>query len=362
MRYKRKLVMLFVFVVLIATTQLVLPNRANWSIVYADNIFVPFQSLRNVLFGWSQLSFGDLLYFLAAVYLLSLIIKWIYYIIKLKQHSAKLGQSLLNTATFISGVYLLFLIGWGGNYYKPSLSTYWYVDSTVWVEGQSELLYDSFLIEQLNIYATNYKPVPFKEVRKAAMSYYKNHTDCKARLHGLNIKPSIYGYFMQHLGIQGYYNPITGEAQVNRFLPSFMLPFVVLHEMAHQAGIAAEDDANLLAYTIGIQSNDSSFRYAAYLNMWLYNHSKLKQQDSLLANEMKEMLNPVTTQHLDTLRQIRERYRSELSSYSTIMYDAYLKALQQEEGIGSYSEVISAGWAWEQATDTNLKTGRLRIP
>lgn len=362
MRYKKKLIALCVIVALLTIMQTVLPYRPKWTIIYADYIFVPFQSFRNIIFGWSQLSFGDLLYFSGGIVIIWLVLKWVYYIITIRKSVGKLGNSMLNTVIFCASVYLLFLLGWGGNYYKPSLTTYWDMDKTNWVDGQTEAKYDSFLIKELNSYATNYTPLPFKQARRQAMGYYKQHTDCKARLHGLNIKPSIYGYFMQHLGIQGYYNPITGEAQVNRYLPPFMLPFVMVHEMAHQAGIAAEDDANLLAYTISVQSGDPSFRYSAYLNMWLYNHNRLKRQDSVLANEMRTQLNPLTLQHLDTLQQIRERYRSEFSSYSSSLYDVYLKALQQEDGIGSYNQSVITAWTWEQAPYTIRETKRLEIP
>lgn len=361
MRNKKKLIALIVIAVLVMAIQVVLPRNPSWTIIYADYIFVPYQSFRNAIFGWSQLSFGDLLYCLGGIVLIALLVKWVYYIVTIRRNARYLGQSLLNTLLFVSGIYLLFLLSWGGNYYKPSLTAYWGMDKNKWNDSITELQYDSFLINKLNTYAALYKPVKFKQVRKDAMKLYKTQTDCKARLQGLNIKPSIYGYFMQNLGIQGYYNPITGEAQVNRFLPAYMLPFVVIHEIAHQAGIAAEDDANLLAYTIGVRSDNPSFRYSSYLNMYLYNHYRVHKRDSVLAADIKTMLNPLTIQHIDTLKQIRERYRSEFSSYSTDLYDFYLKALQQEDGIGSYNEVVITGWTWE-STDSVKQRNKLRIP
>lgn len=348
-------------VALLTAIQIALPYEPSWTIAYADYIFVPFQSLRNTLFGWSQLSLGDVLYFAGGVTLAWLVIKWIFYIATFRKNSNKLGHSLLNTVIFIASVYLLFLIGWGGNYYKPSLTNYWRMDKTEWHNDTTELQYDRYLIDQLNAYASQYSPIEFKAVRKDAMGYYKKFTDCKARLHGLNIKPSLYGYAMQHLGIQGYYNPLTGEAQVNRFLPPFMLPFVVVHEMAHQAGIAAEDDANLLAYTISVKSDNPTFRYSAYLNMWLYNHYRLKRRSPELADALKETLNPLTTRHLDTLRQIRQSYKSDFSKYSSNLYDVYLKMLQQKEGIGSYNQSVITAWAWERSADS-VRNKRLAIP
>lgn len=362
MRYKKKLIALLILVVVLTAMQLIMPYYPKFTILYADYLFVPYQSLRNLVFGWSQLSFGDLVYLLLAVALVWVIVKWIFYLFTIKRNGGLLLNSFVNTVLVIAVVYLLFLLGWGGNYYKPTLVSYWSLDSTKWENGTSEYELNTFLTNKLNDYAEDYNPETFKEVRKDAMVYYKEYTDCKARLQGLNIKPSIYGYFMQHMGIQGYYNPLTGEAQVNRYLPAFMLPFVVLHEMAHQAGIAAEDDANLLAYTIGLKSDNKSFAYSSYLNMWLYNHYRIRKEDSTYAKELMADLNPLTLQHIDTLNQIRERYRSDFSFYSGKLYDSYLKLLQQEEGIKSYNRSIETVWSWEQAADSVRQRGKLEIP
>jgi hypothetical protein len=255
----------------------------------------------------------------------------------------------------------LFFIGWGGNYYKPSLTTYWDLDKRKSNEDSAIIGFDRFLVGKINEYAVHYEGLPFRVTDKRARQYYKDYTDRRTRLLGVNTKPSIFGYLMQHLGIQGYYNPFTGEAQVNRFLPSFMLPYVVCHEMAHQAGIAAEDDANLLAYVLSTRVDDTAFRYSAYFNLWLYTNSRLRMQDSTMANMFKQQLNPLSQRHLDTLRDIRRRYSSELSEYSGQLYDGYLKLHHQKDGIRSYNRVSASAWAWEQLRDS-VKEPAIIIP
>lgn len=362
MWYKGRVILLGVLVAMIIVVQLLspaYPSVVNW---YAEYIFIPFQSFRNFLFGWSQLSIGDLLYFAGGLVILAIIVRWVYFLITIKTNGRYLVRSILNTFVVLAVVYLVFMIGWGGNYYKPTLTEYWGLDTTGWKGGVSEYELNEFLTERLNSYSTRYEPLEFKQVRKQSEVYYKDYTNCKARLHGLNVKPSIYGYLMQHMGIQGYYNPITGEAQVNRFLPKFMLPFVVLHEMAHQAGIAAEDDANLLAYSIGLKSEQPAFVYSSYLNMWLYNHYRIRKTDSLQAEVLKANLNPMTLQHIDTLAAIRQKYKGNFNTYSGKIYDQYLKMLQQEEGIKSYNRSIESVWEWEKAADTIRGRKRLIIP
>ena len=53
-----------------------------------------------------------------------------------------------------------------------------------------------------------------------------------------SVKPSLYGWLGNYFGFTGYYNPFTGEAQVNTTVPKFLLPYITLHEIGHQLGYA----------------------------------------------------------------------------------------------------------------------------
>jgi hypothetical protein len=129
--------------------------------------------------------------------------------------------------------------------------------------------------------------------------------------------------------------------------------------MAHQAGIAAEDDANLLSYAVGTIADDPTFRYSAYFNLWLYTHSRLRRADSSMAKKLALQLNPLTKSHLDTLKEIRRKYDSGVSDYSGAFYDGYLKLHHQKDGIESYNKVAITAWAWERRV---RKDGVIELP
>ena len=360
MRYKGKLIVLFIIILVLTGIQYTLPYNPSIVSFYDKYVFRPFQTLRNVSIGFIPVSIGDILYVIGGVLVLIAICRWVYFLIKIKTHGHSLLTSVLHSVISLGTLYIIFVLGWGGNYYKPSLVTYWDLDKNE-PPDSSLIVYDAFLVHKLNDYAPHYRTLSFKEVEKRTREYYRGYTDSRTKLHGLNVKPSIFGYFMQHLGIQGYYNPFTGEAQVNRYLPAFMLPFVVCHEMAHQAGIAAEDDANLLAYVLGAKVDDPIFNYSAYLNLWLYTNARVRGIDTALANHFKRSLNPLTHRHLDTLRAIRRKYDSDVSDYSSYLYDEYLKLHKQKEGIQTYDKVSVSAWAWERQRDT-MKRDTIRLP
>lgn len=353
--------MLFVLVVLLSGMQLLLPYSPATVAAYDRYVFHPFQFIRNILFGYIPLSIGDVLYIAGAIAIIVALIRLVYFIVKFSTHKHNIVYWLLQAMMVLGVTYIVFFIGWGGNYYKPSLTTYWDLDKSDWSADEELVAFDKYLVQKINEHAPYYKPLSSREVEQRTLSYYKAYTDSKDKLQGLNVKASIFGYLMQHLAIQGYYNPFTGEAQVNRFLPPFMLPFVVSHEMAHQAGIAAEGDANLLAYALCSKVNDKAFNYSGYFNIWLYTNARLRMVDSNVANSFKEQLNPMTRSHIDTLRAIRRRYRGSISEYSGALYDGYLKFHNQKDGLKSYNSVASSAWAWEQL-HVRERDSLVRIP
>lgn len=361
LKLTRKAIFLLSFVALIAIFNLLLPGRprmVNW---YSEEIFRPFQNIRNLLFGFIPFSIGDLLYVIAFLLLITLLMRWIYFLLHLRTQARYLGASVLSFINVLAFCYAIFFLGWGGNYYKPKLNTHWSLNTEGWQDSVSLFAFDDFLIDRLNELAPQYQPRKFREVRDGARLAFQQYTNSGTSLHGLSAKPSMFGYFMQYLGIQGYYNPFTGEAQVNRFLPEYMLPFVVCHEMAHQSGIAAEGDANLLSYALCTRSPQKDFAYSGYFNLWLYTHNRALRVDSARANLHLLRLNPISQDHVLTLRKIRRQYKGIVNRWSGELYDSYLRWHNQKEGIESYSKVIVSAWAYERQR-ANWKGALLRIP
>lgn len=315
--------------------------------IYSKHVYALLQNVRHSVLGLLPVSVGDVLYLAAGVWLLLTVVKWVRYIFRWRENKTLLAGSVLSSLNVLLLVYMLFVVGWGAHYYKLPLAKVWGLEQPHYHNAdkrKQELKntlrsYTLLLAGKLNEYAPRYCRMDIAQINDSAVSYYQRYTNSSVKGYGLGIKPSLYGWLMQRMAVDGYFNPFTGEGQVTRQLPEFMLPFTLCHEMAHQVGIAAEGDANLLAYAVSTTTDNATFRYSAYLNLWLYASRRLYYIDSSVAKAIAATLPPLTSAHIDTLEQLSRRYHGLLTSYSGTIYDNYLRAQNQQDGIRSYGNV-----------------------
>ncbi len=382
---KRKLLLLILLLAVASIVFMYLPAN-GWIVPYYDQyIYYPLQAARGSVLSVIPFSVGDIVYVMSGACFTGFFIRFIVRLFQSSEVRYSAAASVLNFMNTVVFVYLFFMVGWGSNYFKMPLWKYWKlngdsqhfqlhstsdssaVDSMKRENVVTKMIaglyaFDTFLVNHLNQCAPQYLPLPFKEVNQRAVGYYKQYTDTKLKSNGLGLKPTFFRYFLERLGVEGYYNPFTGEGQVNESLPRFTLPFLVAHELSHQAGIAAEGDANLMAYALCTATDDASFRYSAYLEIWLYTNRRLYYRDSAMALQLEHSLNELTLRHLDTLEQLSKKYDNDYARYSTKVFDSYLKMQDQKQGVKSYGNAATTAWQLEQQRRNGTLPRIIRIP
>jgi len=156
-----------------------------------------------------------------------------------------------------------------------------------------------------------------------------------------SVKSSLFSYLGNWLGFTGYYNPFSGEAQVNTTVPLFIQPFTSCHEMGHQLGYAKENEANIAGYLSAKSSTDPAFRYSVYFDLYLYAASELYIRDSLLLKPLRGQLKAGVRKDFKELQQFWKVYGNPIEPYIRRLYGKYLRANEQPQGIMSYNEVIA---------------------
>ena len=148
--------------------------------------------------------------------------------------------------------------------------------------------------------------------------------------------------------LSGMYTFWSGEANVNVNYPDYIIAYTTAHEMAHQRGIAPEDEANFIAFLVCVASEDPYLRYAGYANILDYLASALyeaapERYTKNLLVFYPEGLRAEYAAYANMFAPYRDSTASEVSG---AVNDAYLKAQGQTAGTKSYGLVVDLAVAY----------------
>lgn len=161
-------------------------------------------------------------------------------------------------------------------------------------------------------------------------------------------KPLASSGLFTYTHISGVYTFMTGEANINLNYPDFVRPFTVAHEMAHQRGIAKEEEANLVAFLVCIGSDDAYVRYSGYFSMLDYLTDALYTADQSLYKKFYSSEMPGTSKgEFSAYSAFFEPYRdSAASAVATAINDTYLGTQGEKAGTASYGLVVDLAVAY----------------
>ena len=145
---------------------------------------------------------------------------------------------------------------------------------------------------------------------------------------------------MSRTNFTGFFFPFTGEANLNDDSPACLLPATIAHEMAHQRGIASEDECNFLAVLTCAMSGNAVYEYSGYLMGFIHLSNALYQADPARWEAVHAGLNAQVRADLADNNAYWARFESETAELSQSVYDGFLKSYGEESGIQSYGEVV----------------------
>ncbi len=159
------------------------------------------------------------------------------------------------------------------------------------------------------------------------------HTDTR-------LKPVLASEVMSHMHITGVYSFFTGEANINVGFPDYTIPYTAAHEMAHQRGIAREDEANFVAFLVCAESDDPYIRYSGYLNLYEFVANALYSANRDLYYKLTANLSDEVKGEMRAYSEFYDQYReSVVSNVSSTINNSYLQS-QGTPGTRSYGMVV----------------------
>jgi hypothetical protein len=320
-----------------------------WVEKYYTNGFYPkFTFWLRKAFGFIPFSIGDLFY---SLLILAILLKLFSFLKFIKRKEAKREQwvrASQQSIFFLLFLYVLFNLCWGLNYNRQGVAKQFSIQLTTYDIAELDSL-TVHLQEKANFYAQvasreNLQQLKKKKLLFEGVSDVYKEAQLKYNFlsyHPHSIKPSIFSYLGNYIGFQGYYNPFTGEGQVNTTIPVFLQPYVATHEVAHQLGYASESEANFIGYLACKSSSSNEFKYSVYLDLYRYAIGELSVKDSSRAKIIYANTDTLVKKDIKSVYAFYKQYRNPFEQIIWWGYDHFLKANNQPNGNQSYNEVIA---------------------
>lgn len=164
-----------------------------------------------------------------------------------------------------------------------------------------------------------------------------------------NVKPILLSRALTYTHMSGLYTYMTGEANINTHFPDSTLPFTMAHEMAHQRGIAREDEANFVAFLVTMESNDPYIRYSGYYEIFKYFVNALYDTDHSLFKELYARTDNRLIGEILAFNEFFKPYQNSTAATVTgTINNAYQQIQGVEEGIASYGLVVDLTVAYHK--------------
>ena len=324
--------------------KLVAGNPAFIERYYSNGIYPYISSFFRILLGWIPFSVGDLLLALGLFIFIRFIVRLI------KTRFKNFIPKIVHLIAVFSVIYFCFYLFWGLNYYREPLAKNLNYQQQKYTTEQLQKVTEH-IIENLNNYQLEItknntlkveNPYTQKEMYQMAISGYDNLSEDFPQLNykHKSVKNSLMSLFQSYNGTSGYLNPLTGEAQVNNRVPKNSYPTTTCHEMAHQIGFAAENEANFVGFLGANYNDDIYFKYASYRMAFLYCVGEIRKRDKELSKKLWKTVNKGIVKDYNASFKHWQQFKNPFEPIMKKGYNAYLKANKQDKGVQSYNYVV----------------------
>lgn len=347
MKYKRLLVIAGILLFFALVIRIYSANPVRVENSYSTGIYPSFAAFLRHLLGWLPFSIGDILYGAFVAWVLWKLFRGVRALLKKMITRQSFAKGCLKIVIVFLALYVFFNAFWGINYNRKG------------VAEQLQLKMEKYNLDDLK----NINGMLVTKVNEAKQSLLNQHSSYPStkqlfvkvqeayavlenqysflQYHTVSLKPSLWSWLGNYLGFTGYYNPFTGEAQVNTMVPKFLQPYTSCHEVAHQLGYAKEMEANFVGYLAASASKDTLLHYSVYLDLFLYSNRNLYGSDSVAAKQFAKKLLPAIRNDIKEWRDFNRSHRNPVEPVIRWLYGKYLENNQQPQGVLSYDEVTS---------------------
>ncbi len=334
--------------------------------VWSRFVYRPLSQLAALLWGWLPFSLTEFLVYGVIFYVLGSFFCALFHAVRLWKQgvyfAVKSLRNWLRRTCFLAALALFLYVAFCGiNYHRNSFSRensivlreYSTAELTTLCEYLADRINETAETAEANV-GVSHSLVPGETENSAGNSFsmlYRLGSAAKLAMEKLGTEyPGLSGKYPRPkylfnsrlLSVQqltGIYSPFTIEANYNREIPWYDLPFTMCHELSHLRGYMQEEEANFIAFLACIGSDNAYFRYAGYLSAWVYCGNALAASDPTTFSQIYSRLPDCARTDLSYNNAFWDRFESPVAEAATQMNDNYLKANGQTAGVVSYDRV-----------------------
>ena len=317
---------------------------------FADRITTPLKGALGRLCALTSLSVMELLYVLAGAAALVYVVWSVIAVVKARgRRGQRAYGAVLLAADVCLTVYALFCLMWGVNYWTDSFQDRSGITAqpvaaedleavTAYFAQQLAAAADSVPRDENGVYA-----VPKEQILAESTAVYGGVTEQFPFLdfRDTGVKAVRYSRFMSIMGFTGVYFACIGESNVNVDSPACLLPSTVAHELAHQRGIAWEQECNFLGVLASVTSGMPDYVYSGWLLGFIHLGNALYETDPEAYWAIRNALPETVSADLRDNNAYWDQFRDNVvEKVSDTVYDAALKSYGDANGMKSYSMVV----------------------
>lgn len=181
----------------------------------------------------------------------------------------------------------------------------------------------------------------FSELSDAGVAAYERlaEENDRFKLPVRQVKPLLVSEAFAHMGSDGVFMCLTGEAGVSSETFGLTQPFTICHELGHSLAVAREDEANYLGFLACRASDTPLFRYSGYYNAFVYCYEALYDKSPAAARKVREHCSDELLRDIDLHVEYDQQYEGKVRTIAQAVNNAYIKTFD-EAGVRSYGLVV----------------------
>ncbi len=328
-------------------------RSAAFSDAFNSTVAACCRSIMGTLFALLPFSVAEMLLILSPCLVVALIVlAW-------KKYCAS-GRDALRFVSYVltvpALVWILFVFLFAPGYYGSTLDEKLEIDTAPVSASQlfqtAQILREDLIELEKEICflpdGASIMPYTYREMNEKLMDAYESFAAKSDTVHHFysTAKPVMLSEPWSYTHITGVYTFFTGEANININFPDYTVPYTAAHELAHQRGIAREDEANFVAYLVCMESDDPYIRYSATLNLYEYVTAALYSASPALYSVAYDSLPLSIREEEAAYSRFFDKYREHVvAEVSETVNNTFLES-QGTPGTQSYGMVVDLAVAY----------------